>query len=119
MEKYKLENNMVYYFYNYWRSYCPEDDRKPSNFIKFLEEKLNEHEKNLLLYKFPTYLKEFLYYIQFELDNCKKTQKECLLKKYENSIYFLEKIETKLDVSLRRNLAIYESDESSDESCDE
>ena len=115
MEKYKLENNMVYYFYNYWRSYCPEDDRKPSNFIKFLEEKLNEHEKNLLLYKFPTYLKEFLYYIQFELDNCKKTQRECLLKKYENSIYFLEKIETKLEVSLRRYLAIYESDESGDE----
>jgi hypothetical protein len=117
MEKYKLENNMVYYFYNYWRSYCPEDDRKPSKFIKFLEEKLNEHEK--ILYKFPSYLKEFLYYIQFELDNCKKTQRECLLKKYENSIYFLEKIEAKLDDSLRRYLAIYESDESSDESCDE
>ena len=113
MEKYKLENNMVYYFYNYWRSYCPEDDKKPSNFIKFLEEKLNEHEK--ILYKFPSYLKEFLYYIQFELDNCKKTQRECLLKKYENSIYFLEKIETKLEVSLRRYLAIYESDESGDE----
>ena len=113
MEKYKLENNMVYYFYNYWRSYCPEDDRKPSKFIKFLEEKLNEHEK--ILYKFPSYLKEFLYYIQFELDNCKKTQRECLLKKYENSIYFLEKIETKLEVSLRRYLAIYESDESGDE----
>lgn len=115
MEKYKLENNMFYYFYNYWRIYCPEDDRKPSKFIKFLEEKLNEHEKKIILYKFPTYLKEFLYYIQFELDNCKKPQKECLLKKYEDSIYFLEKIERKLDLSLRRYLAIYESDETDEE----
>ena len=89
--------------------------KKPSEFIKFLEEKLNEDEKKLILYKFPTYLKEFLYCIQFELDNCKKSEKESLLKKYENSIYFLEKIEKKLDVSLRRYLTIYEDDESDDE----
>jgi len=115
MEKYKLENNMVYYFYSYWRLYCPEDDKKPSKFIKFLEEKLNDHEKKIIPCKFPTYLKEFLYYIQFELDNCKKAEKECLLKKYENSDFFLEKLETKLEVSLRRYLAIYESDETDDE----
>jgi hypothetical protein len=115
MEKYKLENNTVYYFYKYWRSYCPEDDRKPSKFIKFLEEKLNEDEKKQILRKFPTYLKEFLYYIQFELDNCKKSEKEYLLKKYENSIYLLEKIEKKLEVSLRRNLDLYEDDDSDDE----
>uniref|UniRef100_A0A6C0AT44 Competence protein CoiA nuclease-like domain-containing protein n=1 Tax=viral metagenome TaxID=1070528 RepID=A0A6C0AT44_9ZZZZ len=115
MEKYKLENNMVYYFYSYWRLYCPEDDKKPSKFIKFLEEKLNDHEKKIIACKFPTYLKEFLYYIQFELDNCKKAEKECLLKKYENSDFFLEKLETKLEVSLRRYLAIYESDETDDE----
>lgn len=115
MEKYKLDNNTVNYFYNYWRLYCPENDRKPSEFIKFLEEKLNEDEKKLISYKFPTYLKEFLYCIQFELENCKKSEKESLLKKYENNIYFLEKIEKKLDVSLRRNLNIYEDDESDDE----
>ena len=114
-EKYKLENNMVYYFYRYWRLYCPEDDRKPSKFIQFLEEKLNDHEEKLILHKFPTYLKEFLYYIQFELDNCKKAQKEEILKKYENSEFFLEKLETKLEVSLRRYLTIYESYDTDDE----
>jgi len=115
MEKYKLENNMVHYFYNYWRLYCPEDDRKPSKFIKFLKEKLTEHEGKLIPYKMPEYIRVFLSYIEFELDNCKKTQKDVILKTYEDSQYFLEKMDSKLDASLQRYLGIYEDEESDEE----
>lgn len=113
-EKYKLENNTVHYFYNYWRTYCPEDDKKPSKFIKFLEDKLNEHEKKLKTYKFPAYLKEFLLCIQDQLDERKKIEKECLLTKYENDNFFLKKIKTKLHRSFTDYLS-YERDDSDDE----
>ena len=47
--------------------------------------------------------------------NCsKKAQKEVILKTYEDSEYFLGKLESKLDESLQRYLCI-DNDESDDE----
>jgi hypothetical protein len=116
MEKYKLDNHMVHYFYGYWRLYCPDDDRKPSNFIKFLKEKMNDHKAKLIPYKMPTYIDDVFTYIEFELDNCKKkTQKEEILTKYDASDFFLEKLEDKLDTSLKRYLGIIEDDSDDDD----
>lgn len=116
MEKYKLDNHMVHYFYGYWRLYCPDEDRKPSNFIKFLKEKMNEHKAKLIPYKMPTYVDDVFTYIEFELDNCKKkTQKEEILTKYEASDFFLEKLEDKLDTSLKRYLGIIDDDSDDDD----
>jgi hypothetical protein len=115
MEKYKLDNHMVQYFYSYWRLYCPDEERKPSNFIKFLKERMNDQKSKLITYKMPNYIDEMLSNIEFELNNCKKkTEKEGILIKYDDSEYFLEKIETRLDASLMRYLGI-DDDESDDE----
>lgn len=121
MEKYKLDNHMVHYFYSYWRLYCPDEERKPSNFIKFLKERMNDQKSKLIPCKMPNYIDEMLSNIEFELNNCKKkTQKEDILTKYDDSEFFLEKIENKLDVSLKRYLDIDEDDsDDDDESVDE
>ena len=120
MEKYKLDNHMVHYFYSYWRLYCPDEERKPSNFIEFLKEKMCDHKLMLINHKMPAYIDELLSNIEFELISCKKkTQKEEILTKYEESEFFLQKIEDKLDISLKRYLGIYEDDSDDDDDDDD
>lgn len=105
MEKYKLENNDIFYFFKYHRKYCPVATRKPIDFIdylkKFLASKCNEENK------IPTYIGDFFSHIGFKLEDCKgKTEKENILIEYENKTYFLEKLEQKLDIYVRHFLGM-------------
>ena len=95
IEKYKLEFGNLFYFYNYWRKFCPDNDKTPSNFIRFLQEKLEKIGKEMLGV-LPKYIYEFISQIGFEIKNSKgKTNKELILTKYENYDYFVEKLEKK------------------------
>ena len=114
MEKYNFESNNIFYFYSYWRKFCPDNDRKPSDFIRFLKEQLDVN-----LPVLPLYIGEFISQIEWEIQNSKgKTNKELILKNYDDKDYFTEKIEKILDISVKRYLKmdiIEDDDEDDDE----
>lgn len=113
IEKYKLESNNLFYFYSYWRLFCPENEKSPSDFIRFLKEKHDEIKKQTPL--LPKYVDDFLSEIEFEIQRSKgKTNKELILKKYDNNEYYSEKIEEKLDISVKRYLGMKIEDDDSD-----
>lgn len=113
MEKYKRETNSLFYFYIYWREYCPENERKPISFIYFLKAKL-EIFKNK---DFPKYIDDFFTQIENEIEFTKgKTNKENVLKKYDEKEEFTKQLERKLDNSVKRWLEIpMDEDSDSDE----
>jgi len=113
MEKYKRQTNSLYYFYIYWREYCPENERKPISFIYFLKQKL-EIFKNIF---FPKYIDDFFTQIENEIEFTKgKTNKENVLKKYDEKEEFTKQLERKLDNSVKRWLEIpIDEDSDSDE----
>jgi hypothetical protein len=109
VEKYKLESSNLFYFYNYWRMFCPDNEKNPSDFIRFLKEKLDESNKRIL----PKYIYDFFSQIEFEIEFSKgKKNKENILKNYDDSDYFKEILEKKLDISIKRYLGIKIDDES-------
>jgi len=113
-EKYKLETSNLFYFYNYWRTFCPDKEKKPSDFIRFLKEKIDKIKENMLQ-KMPKYIDDFISQIEFEIEISKgKINKELILKNYDDNDHFLEKIEQKLDVSIRRYLGMEIDDDDSD-----
>lgn len=113
--KYKVNSNNISYFYNYWKKFCPENKSSPSNFIIFIKEKLNENEKNIP-FTYPTYINDFFTEIEFEISHCKgKTNKELILKKYEDKDYFIKVLEKRLDVSIKKWLGIIINDDDDDE----
>ena len=115
VEKYKFKFGNLFYFYNYWKMFCPDKDKTPLNFINFLKEKLddeNESQKKLGAV-LPKYIYEFISQIECEIQNSKgKTKKELILTKYENYDYFVEKIEKKLHDSAKRYLGMNIDDDS-------
>ena len=115
-EKYKLESSNLYYFYNYWRMFCPDNEKNPSDFIRFLKEKLDESNKGILPSILPKYIYDFFSQIEFEIEFSKgKKNKENILKNYDDSDYFKEELEKKLDISIKRFLEIKIEDEDEDE----
>jgi competence CoiA-like predicted nuclease len=116
IEKYKLETPNLYYFYNYWRMFCPYNEKKSSDFIRFLKEKLEKIKKQMLFGTVPKYIDEFISQIEFEIELTKgKTNKELILKNYDDNNYFSEKIEKKLEINVKRYLAIKIDDDSDDD----
>ena len=116
IEKYKLETSNLFYFYKYWRLFCPDNEKNPSDFIRFFKEKYDEIKKIQLsqFSELPNYIDEFISNIDFEIQISKgKTNKEKILKSYDNNDYYSEKIEEKLDINVKRYLAIkiYEDDD--------
>lgn len=115
IEKYKLKFENLFYFYKYWKKFCPDKDKSPLNFINFLKETL-DGDKNTpkdTPPKLPKYIYEFISQIGFEIENSKgKTKKELILTKYENYDYFVEKIEKKLHDSAKRYLGMNIDDDS-------
>jgi hypothetical protein len=113
MEKYKRETNSLYYFYIYWREYCPENERKPISFIYFLKQKLEIFKNE----NFPKYIDDFFTQIENEIEFTKgKTNKENILKKYDEKQEFTKQLERKLDNSVKRWLEIpIDGDSDSDE----
>ena len=104
IEKYKLESNSIYYFYSYWRNFCPDNEKKPSDFIRFLKEKIDKNTNQ--------YIDDFFSQIAFEIENTKgKTNKEIILKNYHDKDYFFEKLEKKLDISIKRYIGLSIDDE--------
>jgi hypothetical protein len=88
VEKYKLESNNLFYFYSYWRMFCPDNEKKPSDFIRFLKEELDKINKEMLPKKLPKYIDEFISQIEFEIEFSKgKINKEIILKNYDNIVY--------------------------------
>ena len=113
-DKYKLETSNLFYFYKYHRLFCPENEKKPSDFIRFLKE-MYDKIKKMSLFEFPKYVDDFLSEIEFEIQRSKgKTNKELILKKYDNNEYYSEKIEEKLDISVKRYLGMKIEDDDSD-----
>ena len=93
--------------------FCPENEKSPSDFIRFLKEKHDEIKKQTPL--LPKYVDDFLSEIEFEIQRSKgKTNKELILKKYDNNEYYSEKIEEKLDISVKRYLGMKIEDDDSD-----
>jgi competence CoiA-like predicted nuclease len=113
VEKYKLESGNLYYFYKYWKMFCPDNEKHPSNFIRFLKEKLQKIDNESSSRSLPKYIFDFIFQIEFEIENSKgKTKKELILTKYENYDYFVEKIEKKLHDSAKRYLGMNIDDDS-------
>ena len=112
IEKYKLESSNLFYFYSYWRKFCPENEKKPSDFIRFFKEKLDEINK--LLGPLPKYIDEYISQIEFEIEMSKgKKNKEQILMNNDDNDYFIEKLEKKLETNVKRYL-IMKIDEDSD-----
>ena len=117
IEKYKLETSNLFYFYNYWRMFCPDSEKKPSDFIRFLKEQFDEIKKKLPPFTLPVkYIDEFISQIEFEIEFSKgKSNKELVLKNYDDIDYFTEKLEKKLDLNVKRYLEIKIDDDSDNE----
>jgi hypothetical protein len=112
MERYKLESNNIFYFYSYWRMYCPDNEKKPSDFIRFLKETYHKIKNTNLPKSMPKYVDDFFSQIEFEIETSKgKSKKELILTNYDNKDYFVEKIEKKLDINVKRYLGITISDD--------
>lgn len=108
IEKYNSETTSIFYFYSYWRKYCPDNKQKPADFIRYLKEKITDLEIE--------YLDEFFSYIEFEIENCKgKSKKEQILKNYDDKEYFYTKLEHKLINSIKQYLRIPIEDDDDDE----
>ena len=113
IEKYKLESSNLFYFYSYWRMFCPDNEKRPSDFIRFLKEKIDKIKKEMSPTCLPKYIEEFFSQIEFEIELSKgKTNKELILKNYDDCDYFLEKIKTKLEINVKRYLCMKIEDES-------
>ena len=92
--------------------FCPENEKNPSDFIRFLKERYDEIKK-MLPTEFPKYVDEFFSEIEFEIQRSKgKTNKELILKNYDDCDYFLEKIKTKLEINVKRYLSMKIEDDS-------
>jgi hypothetical protein len=64
----------------------------------------------------PKYVDEFISQIEFEIELTKgKTNKELILKNYDDNNYFSEKLEKKLEINVKRYLAIKIDDDSDDD----
>lgn len=113
IEKYKLESSNLFYFYSYWRKFCPENEKKPSDFIRFFK----EMKKQISFGTLPKYIDEFISQIDFEIEMSKgKKNKEQILINYENSDYFIEKLEKKLEINVKRYLVIKINEDTESES---
>jgi hypothetical protein len=118
IEKYKLETNNIFYFYNYWRLFCPDNEKKPLDFIGFLKKKLDEIKKQIPPFTDPVkYIDEFISQIEFEIEFSKgKSNKEIILKKYDDNTYFTEKLIKKIEINVKRYLEIKIEDDSDSDS---
>ena len=76
------------------------------------EERYDEIKK-MSPFDFPKYVDEFFSEIEFEIQRSKgKTNKELILKNYDNNEYYSEKLEEKLDISVKRYLGMKIDDDS-------
>jgi hypothetical protein len=104
IEKYKLETNNLYYFYKYWRLYCPANETRPSDFVRFLKEQIDIIDKHDNI---PKYIDEFISHIGFEIEISRdKNKKRLILENYDNSEYFNEQLERHLELNAKRYLSI-------------
>jgi len=104
VEKYKRETSTLYHFYVYWRMFSPTE--KPSDFIRFLKEEFDNNNTKKKCCP-PKYIDEFILRIGFEIEISKgKTNKELILKNYDDEDYFKEKLEEMLVISVKRYLGI-------------
>jgi len=112
IEKYNSETSSIFYFYSYWRKYCPDNKQKPTDFIRYLKEIIKELDIE--------YIDDFFSYIEFEIDNSKgKSNKEQILKNYDNKEYFYAKLEYKLINSIKQYLRMQIEDDDDDDDDDE
>ncbi len=115
MEKYKIESSNLFYFYSYWREFCPDNEKKPSDFIRFLKDDKIESVKKTILF-LPKYIEDYFSQIGFEIQMSKGTKnKEQILINNDDVVYFTQKIEKQLEISIRRYLAMKIDDEEDDE----
>ena len=111
-DNYTLETNNLHYFYCYWRQFCPEDKKKPSKFIQFIKEEID-------IYIDIDYITDFLYQIEHEINICKgNSNKENVLKKYDDIEEFTKTLHNKLSTSIKRFLRLKTDDDEDDDEDD-
>lgn len=116
IEKYKLESSDLFYFYSYWRMFCPDNEKKPSDFIRFLKEKLDEVKKLISKKELPKYIEDYFSQIDFEIEMSKgKKNKEQILINNDDVMCFTEKLEKQLEISTKRYLAMKIDDDDEDD----
>jgi hypothetical protein len=109
MEKYKLENGIVYKFYSYWREFCPENEKKTINFIRFLNTKISNS-------AVPKYIEYFFAKIEGQIDSTSgKKGKEKILENLDCKDFFLETLEKELEKSVKCYLNIAFDDDDDDD----
>jgi len=115
-DKCKTESYKLYYFYKYWRVHCPDDFKKASKFIGFLNEKLDEIKNQFFNDKYlPKYIFKFISYIEVEMSREKKNKdKEIILNKYDNNEYFMKLLEEKIQDSVKEFLKIRNNESDSE-----
>jgi hypothetical protein len=79
---------------------------KPSDFIRFLKEEFDNNNTKKKCCP-PKYIDEFILRIGFEIESINgKTNKELILKNYDDEDCFKEKLEEPLVISVKRYLGI-------------
>lgn len=87
--------------------FCPDNEKKPSDFIKFLKEKLDEVKKLISKKELPKYIEDYFSQIDFEIEMSKgKKNKEQILINNDEVMCFTEKLEKQLEISTKRYLAM-------------
>jgi hypothetical protein len=101
--------------------FCPDNEKKPSDFIRFLKEKLDEvkkliSKKELPKKELPKYVEDYFSQINFEIEMSKgNINKEQILINNDDVAYFTKKLEKQLEVSVKRYLVMKIDDDDEDE----
>jgi hypothetical protein len=114
--KYITDVNEIFYFYAYWRKFCPEDKKSSINFIEFINEKVKENENKNAPIIYPKFIYDFFKNIEFELNHTKgKNNKELILKNYDDKLYFTKQLEEILNIEIKKYLKISIDDDEDEE----
>jgi hypothetical protein len=100
IEKYKSDHGIIYKFYSYWREFCPDNEKKPINFIRFLKNKI-------VNFKVPKYIEDFFTKIEFQIEMTNgKNNKELIFINLDTKDNFLEALEKELKKTVKNYLNI-------------
>ena len=115
IDKYKTDNNAIFYFYQYWRKNA--SDKIASKFITLLRDKYNEIKENneTNTKSFPIYIDDFLVKLDNKIEDASKKEREKILYYYDDKENFMNELNKRLEISVTKYLNIEDEKEDSDE----